>query len=159
MVEAWIRAPVQPTESAAKVAEAVRKLFPEASLEERPGLVEGPAGSLARLGQLVRDQRIPDTARGVLLRGQEGAGSRVKVNKQAAAAGRLNFATREGPLGDIEVEVRGASAQEFAAWVDQVAPDTRTWTLEERGLTEKTLKAKESDEGILDDLDHEADDD
>jgi predicted RNA binding protein with dsRBD fold (UPF0201 family) len=156
MVEAWVRAPVQPTEGAGKVEAAVRSLFPQASLEADAWGLRGQAGSLDRFAQAIREQRIPDTARGVLLRGQDGATAKVRLNKQAMAAGKLNFATREGPLGDVEVEFRGASAQEVAAFIDQVAPDTRAWTLEERGLTAEGLAAKERDEGILDDLEHDA---
>lgn len=151
-----MRAPVQPTESAAKVMAAVRNLFPGARLEATAWGVEGEAGDLATFARLVRDQRIPDTARGVLLRAQDGSRASVSLSKQAAAAGRLNFATREGPLGDIQVEFRGASASELAAFIDQVAPDTRAWSLEARGLTAKGLEAQEGDEAILDDLEHEA---
>ncbi|MCA1812382.1 MAG: hypothetical protein LC624_00335 [Halobacteriales archaeon] len=153
-----IRAPVQPTESPTKVEAAVRALFPDARLELRGAWLEGSASDLATLARLVREQRIPDTARGVLLRGQDGGVARFAANKQAAAAGKLNFATREGPLGDIHVEVRAGDAAGLAAAIDEVAPDTRGWSLEERGLTEKTLRAKERDEAVLDDLEHEGDD-
>ena len=152
-----VRAPVQPTESAAKVAEAVRHLFPEAQLAETSWGVEGPAGSLDRFAAAIREQRIPDTARGVLLRAQDGARARVVLNKQAAAVGKLNFATRPGPLSDIDLELRAASAQELSALIDKVAPDTRGWTLEARGLTAQDLTAKERDEAVLDDLEREAD--
>lgn len=157
MVEAIVRAPVQPTESPARVGAAVRNVFPGASLEERPWGLEGPAGDLGRLGELIRAQRIPDTARGVLLRGQEGSSARFALNKQAAAVGRLNFAAREGPLGDIQVEVRTDSAEELGALIDHLAPDTRGWSLEARGLTGARLRALEEQASLLDTLERRAD--
>lgn len=152
-----MRAPVQPTESAARVAAAVQRLFPEARLAESRGFVEGPAGSLAPLERAIRAQRIRDTARGVLLRGRLGARTRFGLSKQAAAAGRLNFALPEGGLGPIEVELRAASEAELLAFVDRVAPDTRAWSLGARGLTERALREQEEAEARLDALDRSAD--
>lgn len=154
-VEGRVRAPVQPTESAEKVAAAVRAVFPDAQLERTRGGLEGPTGGLDRFARLVREQRIPDTARGVLLRGQDGARTRFAVSKQAAAAGRLNFASREGPLGDLAVELAAGSARELAAFIDEAAPDTRAWSLEARGLTEATLRSQEDHERTLDELERE----
>ncbi|HEV8358925.1 MAG TPA: hypothetical protein VGR28_00570 [Candidatus Thermoplasmatota archaeon] len=156
MVEGRVRAPVQPTESFARVEAAVRAVFPRAELARSAWGVEGSAGSLQRFAELVREQRIPDTARGVLLRGQEGAATRFRVSKQAASAGRLNFAAREGPLGDLDVEISAGSAQELSAFLDEIAPDTRAWSLEDRGLTEKSLRSQEVWERTLDDLEAEA---
>lgn len=152
-----VRAPVQPTESETKVQAAIRKLFPRAELTASASEVQGDLGELDRFASLIRSQRIPDTARGVLLRGQDGARSRFTLSKQAAAAGRLNFASREGPLGDLHVELRAETSQELTEFIDRAAPDTRGWSLEERGLTEKLLKAQTSDEGILDELGREID--
>lgn len=156
-LEASLGAPVQPTEGAAKVEAAVRRLFPDAALRHTAWGVEGEARDLRTFARLIRDQRIPDTARGVLLRGQSGATTRFAVSKQAAAAGRLNFATREGPLGDIQVEVRAASSEELLRFIDSAAPDTRAWSLEQRGLTEEKLAQQEGSESYLDAMEREAD--
>ena len=157
MVEAALRAPVHPTERPERVMDAVRNLFPNAALRATGAGIEGESPDAGRLAHLIREQRIPDTARGMLLRGQDGGRTRFAVNKQAAAAGKLNFATREGPLGDITVELWSADAAELARFIDEVAPDTRSWTLEARGLTEKTLRSQAAWEGTLDDLEHAAD--
>jgi predicted RNA binding protein with dsRBD fold (UPF0201 family) len=147
-----LRAPVHPTESAERVLAAIRRVFPAADMQRTPWGVEGSCPDLARFGQLVRGQRIPDTARGVLLRSQDGPRARFTLSKQAAAAGRLNFAALPGPLGDIGVELEAGSAAELTALIDGIAPDTRGWSLEERGLTERSLRAQEQDEDALDDL-------
>lgn len=157
MVEALLRAPVQPTESAERVAAAVRKLFPGATVTSDAWGVQGRAQDTGRLGPLIREQRIPDTARGVLLRGQDGPRTRFLVSKQAAAAGKLNFASRQGPLGDIEVVLEAEDAKAMTDLIDQLAPDTRAWSLADRGLTEKSLRSQEGWEGTLDDLEREAD--
>lgn len=156
--EAWLRVAVHPTESEDRVRTAVLRLFPAAELQPAPGGLAGRCPDLGRLREAIREQRIPDTARGVLLRGQEGGATRFAVGKQAAAAGKLNFASREGPLGDIHVELRAADARALAAVIDELAPDTRGWTLEARGLTEKSLRAQGAEEDLLDRLDREAGD-
>jgi uncharacterized protein len=157
VVEASLRAPVQPTETAERVMAAVRNLFPAAELHATERGVEGSSPDAGRLAALIREQRIPDTARGVMLRGQDGGRTRFHVSKQVAAVGKLNFASREGPLGDISVELRAADAAELTRFVDEVAPDTRGWTLEARGLTEKGLRSQDDWEGTLDGLEREAD--
>ena len=156
-VEGTVRAAVQPTEEPSKVEAAVRNVFPRAELERTAWGLEGLCGDLARFAALVREQRIPDTARGQLRKGMEGARLRFTLAKQAAAVGRLNFAAREGPLGDLHVEVRAASEEALAAWVEEVAPDTRAWSLEARGLTERRLREQGDYEENLDALDHAAD--
>lgn len=149
-LEAFLRAPVQPTESPAKVEAAVHRLFPDARLDRGAWGLEGPARDLSKFRRLIREQRIPDTARGVLLRHQDGGKTRFAVSKQAAAVGRLNFAAREGPLGDIQVELRAGDAAELMRFIDDAAPDTRAWTLEDRGLTEEKLALQDASEASLD---------
>ena len=96
------RAPVKPTEDAARVEAAVRALFPTARIVASEIEVIAEDATLDRLRELVRAQRIPDTARGAMLGGLsgDGASARFLLGKQAAAAGRAHFGPLRSPLGD-----------------------------------------------------------
>jgi hypothetical protein len=79
----------------------------------------GGAASLAAFHRLLREQRILDTARSVMLQGVVGDAVQFRLNKQAATVGRINFPPEEEPLGSIHVEIRGA-----ASLIDWLAPRT-----------------------------------
>src|SRR5439155_441172 len=78
--------------------------FPDAQIEIRDGVLVGTTGNLGRLRERIRTQRIRDTARRQLLSGRQGDRSIVRLSKQAASVGVVNFASG-GPLGDIVVEI------------------------------------------------------
>lgn len=100
-------APVYPTEDADRVRQAILALFPNADVEEGHGELIGRAHSVDRLGEMLADQRILETARGELLGGIEGDTVSFSVKKQAASAGVVNFALDEpAELGDIAVSIR-----------------------------------------------------
>jgi len=124
-VEVLLSAPVYPTESAERVAAAVRALFPEAVLAEEGARVSGRLDDVDALARLVQRLRIPDTARGQLFKGRRGERTVVFLNKQAASAGRLNFAAVPGPLGDVRVEIVASSPEALERFILEVAPDTR----------------------------------
>lgn len=107
MVRVRITAPVHPSEDAGKVAGAVRNLFPDAEIDQRDAQIVASSTSLARLEELLHQQRILDTARGIFLRGVDEAGARAtfRVAKQAAAAGHVSFSVGDSPLGDLTVTV------------------------------------------------------
>ncbi|HPJ30469.1 MAG TPA: RNA-binding domain-containing protein [Methanothrix sp.] len=121
MIELSLSVAVRPTESPQKVAEALENLFPGITMAARQGWIEGHggAGSLATFHRLLREQRILDTARSVMLQGRLGDSVQFRLNKQAASAGRVNFPPEEEPLGSIHVEIRGP-----AALIDWLAPRT-----------------------------------
>lgn len=122
-VTVWAR--VFPTEDRARVEGAVRALFPDASFEgaDGSGVIEGRAKGLARLAEVIRSSRIRDTAREVLrgATGKDGA-IRVELNKQAAAAGHVNFSLAGGEvLGSILVEIRADRPQDLVeelTWIE-----------------------------------------
>ena len=62
-----------------------------------------------------------------------------EIAKQAAAGGRLNFATVRGPLGDIVVRIEADSPERLRRFIDEVAPDTRSPTYR-AGLPQRELK-------------------
>lgn len=115
-----VETPCRPTESLAKVEQALLNLFPDLAFEREDDLVIGTTASLERLRQLIRDQRIRDSARSQFLKGRVGDRTRIRLNKQAAFVERVNFSTGS-PLGDISVEVQ---AEDLAAVIDYVAEST-----------------------------------
>lgn len=121
-----VRAPLRSTEDPAKVAAAIEKLFPGAKPEVAATEVAAVAPSLDRIRELVRSQRIPDTARGAMLSGlsDDGLSARFKLGKQAAAAGRAHFGPLRSPLGDLEVTLHGDEAFEVERAIYRTAPDT-----------------------------------
>lgn len=121
-----VRAPVKPTEDPERVRAAILALFPGARVEESEGEMAAVAPDLARLRELVRSERIPDTARGVMLAGlaPDGASARFLLGKQAAAAGRAHFGPLRSPLGDLEVTLFGDDEFEVERAIYHAAPDT-----------------------------------
>ena len=115
-----VEAPRRPTESVEKVTSALRNLFPDLDLDAREDRVEGTTGSLDRLRELIRNQRIRDTARRVFRAGRVGDRSVVSLSKQAAFAGVVNFAAGSA-LGDIVVEIE---SDDLDRWIDFVAEST-----------------------------------
>ena len=125
-VRIHLRAPIRPTEDAEKVAQAIVKLFPTAKPEIAATQVTAVATDLARLRELVRSTRIPDTARGQMRAGlaNDGLSARFLLGKQAAAVGRAHFGPVRSPLGDIEVTLLGDAEHEVEQAIYHVAPDT-----------------------------------
>lgn len=121
-----VRATIRPTEDAEKVRKALVSLFPGAPVEIDDEEAIAVAPSLDRLRELIRSQRIPDTARGVMLAGlaDDGMSARFLLGKQAAAAGRAHFGPLRSPLGDIEVTLFGEAQFEVERAIFHAAPDT-----------------------------------
>lgn len=121
-----VHAPVKPTEDPAKVRQAVTNLFPGAEVTESADRIYALAPSLDRLRELIRSERIPDTARGVMLAGlaMDGTSARFQLGKQAAAAGRAHFGALRSPLGDLEVTLFGDEPHEVERAIYRTAPDT-----------------------------------
>jgi predicted RNA binding protein with dsRBD fold (UPF0201 family) len=122
--EVRVRAPVFPTEERARVLAAILELFPDGVVDEEgaSGEVRVRAASLARFAEVLRSTRIRDTAREVLKHALEQNGAiAVRLNKQAAAAGRVNFVPGGEVLGAIEVEIDAAEPMFLAeelTWIE-----------------------------------------
>lgn len=121
MIELTVISPLRPTESPEKVAGALEILFPGIVLEATETWIEGRGGieALSTFHRLLREQRILDTARSVLLAGRVADAVQFRLNKQAASVGRISFPPEEEPLGSIHVEIRGPELL-----VDWLAPET-----------------------------------
>jgi len=120
-IEVSVMASVRPTESTEKVARAIENLFFGLDLTIGESVVEGRGGidSLRTFHRLLREQKILDTARSVLLRGKIGDDIQFRLGKQAATVSRINFPPEEEMLGSIHVNINGPDLL-----VDWLAPTT-----------------------------------
>ncbi len=121
MIELSASASVRPTESPEKVAGALEMLFPGIELEASEDRIEGRGGAefLRTFHRLLREQRILDTARSVMLHGRVGDAVQFRLNKQAATVRKVSFPPEEEPLGSIHVQIRGPKTL-----IDWLAPET-----------------------------------
>ncbi|MEK6851802.1 MAG: RNA-binding domain-containing protein [Candidatus Thermoplasmatota archaeon] len=120
MLRVRVEAPVHPTESDAKVKLACLNLFPDLAFAEEGDVLVGEGTDVGHFRELLRIQRIRDTARDVLIRGRRETVVRFALNKQAAYVGRVNFTTGS-PLGDLHVTLE---AEDTDALIDHVAEST-----------------------------------
>jgi predicted RNA binding protein with dsRBD fold (UPF0201 family)/dephospho-CoA kinase len=125
-VATTVSALVYPTELEEKVRHAIENVFPGARLRmiKQKGYVdrlEGTAG-LDRLHELLRRQRILDTARSAMFKGLKDSEISFELNKKAAYMGDLNFLDHEVALGGIYVTIRYKDPRLIIDWL---APETR----------------------------------
>lgn len=121
MVELVARASIFPTEDLERVSKAFLNLFPEAEVTALDGQVEVRTADLSRFKQLIRNHKILDSTRAVMLRGIDGQTISFQLNKQAAFVGKISFAEGKVPMGPIAVEISVADPE---ALIDDVAPST-----------------------------------
>jgi len=121
MVDLVARASIFPTEDLERVSRALLNLFPEAVVTASEGLVEVRTGDLSRFKQLIRNHKILDSTRAVMLRGIDGQTITFQLNKQAAFVGKISFAEGKVPMGHIYVQIE---VTDPAALIDDVAPST-----------------------------------
>lgn len=126
MVNVRISTRCYPTEDRNKVVTAVVRLFPDCVLVGND-VLSGEASSLDEFADLLRRQRIRDSARAVLRRGLKGDSTSFRINKQVAAVGKVSFSEEHHPLGDIEVTI---TDHDIASVIDAIAPDTRREVLQ-----------------------------
>ena len=120
MLRVRVETPRRPTESVEKVTSALSRLFPDLHVEAFEDRVVGTTDNLERLRELIRNQKIRDTARRQFRAGRSGDRTRVSLSKQAAFVGVVNFAVGS-VLGDILVEIE---SDELDRVIDYVAEST-----------------------------------
>lgn len=121
---------VRPTEDKDKVVKAVTNLFnldkieilenyPYSRLVGESSKIE----SLVKLHRILRQERILDTFRSVLLSNKVGNTTEFRLNKQSAHVGRVTLVTldSESPLGPITVRITSDKIDEVIDWL---APKT-----------------------------------
>jgi predicted RNA binding protein with dsRBD fold (UPF0201 family) len=121
MLEVRLSARCYATEDREKVLHAMANIFPDAEFTG-DDLIVGKSSSVERLGELLKQYRIRDSARSVLRRGLRGNTTSFKLNKQVAAIGKVSFAEELHPLGDIEVTL---ASDNLEAVIDSIAQSTR----------------------------------
>ena len=126
-----VEASVHPTESVAKVKLACLNVFPDLTFVEEGEALVGQGSDLERLRTILRNQKIRDAARSVMIRHREGTVLRFLLNKQAAYMGRVNFGTG-APLGDLAVTIED---ENMDALIDRVAESTVGERLRSRDRT------------------------
>lgn len=123
-----VSALVYPTEIEDKVKTAITGLFPVELAIREFGLPqiygEGDLESLRLLHQRLREERILDTARNILLAGISGSTTQFRLNKQVAFMGKVNFPAGEESLGSIYVEITAENREDLLKLIDWLSPRT-----------------------------------
>ncbi|EHR79474.2 hypothetical protein OCC_08300 [Thermococcus litoralis DSM 5473] len=126
--EVEVEAYVYPTEDIEKVKKAMLNLVSPLEFEAFDKgdyiLLVGKTRdkkALQRLYELFRGQQILDTARAMLEEGYFGEEIIIKVHKQVAYVGKVNF-NEESPLGPITIIIRTKDPQRLMKWL---APRTK----------------------------------
>lgn len=129
----YVRAEVEvrPTEDLDKVLKALKNVLNAKNVKvvdvgrERRVIVceESDLDALRKFHDVLRRQRILDTARNIMLRNLMHNAVEFKLNKQAAFQGVVNFVENdsESPLGAIAIMI---SSAKINAVIDWLAPKT-----------------------------------
>ncbi len=122
-IEVEIETPLHPTEDAEKVIKAIKNLFPEAKIEV-DDVVRGKSEVVDHFRELLRRQRILDTARTEMIRNTSGNEITLLLNKQTATVSKINFVEEDAVLSPLRVTFRvyGVKIEKF---IDYMAPETR----------------------------------
>ncbi len=120
-MEVVVKARHFPTEELEKVSRSLLNIFPEADITVCGQEMVARARDLSRFKELIRNHRILDSTRAVMLRGMANGKITFQLNKQAAFVGKVSFAEGQAPLGPITVEI---GADDLETLIDEVAPRT-----------------------------------
>lgn len=123
-VEVFIETYVHPTEDEEKVKKAVKNIFPDAEIKILDGKLMAKAKDLKKFRELLRIQKILDTARSEIVRGRRGSEVTIYLNKQAATVSKVNFADEDAVLSPLKVRFRLMNVP-FNRFLDYIAPETR----------------------------------
>ena len=116
-----ISVPIFPSEDPEKVKNAVLNIFPNAVLEVTEKRMEGTSPDIDRFKQKIRSQKILDTSRSVMIKGQRGNRTTINLNKQVALAGTVSYTEERTILGAIKVTIED---DDILAFIDRTAPNT-----------------------------------
>jgi predicted RNA binding protein with dsRBD fold (UPF0201 family) len=105
MIKIALYADIKPTEDPDKVKQAIQNLFPDAQIDIQNTKLEAHSNTLDRFRELLKRQRIRDSARSQLLNGCGENTIIFKLNKQLAYMNKINFAVVNHPLGEITAHI------------------------------------------------------
>jgi len=123
-VEIEIETKINPTEDVDKVVQSVKNIFPDAEIQIEGDKLKARAWDLRKLRDLLRRQRILDTARTELIRGRSNNETTIFLNKQIAYIGKVNFADEDAILSPIRVTFKLYGIP-FGKFLDYLAPQTK----------------------------------
>ena len=105
MKQIVLSADIRPTEDPDKVKQAIQNLFPDAQINIQNMKLMAHSNTLDGFRELLKRQRIRDSARSLLLKNCRGNTLVFKLNKQLAYMNKINFAVVDHPLGEITVRI------------------------------------------------------
>ncbi len=97
-----VRAELFPTEDPAAVRNAILNIFPDSTIISDGNFLLCKPAEIDQLIRLVTEQKTRVAFVEEIDRKTQGNGFRMRLNKQAALAGRVNIADEPKPLGCIE---------------------------------------------------------
>ena len=121
-LEITIETEINPTEDVEKIKNAILSIFPDARFELLAGEIIARSSSLENFGKILKEERIRDAARSVLLGNLYDDEIVFSINKQVATVGKISFSVGNAPLGDIKITIKGENLKEL---IDIITPDTR----------------------------------
>ena len=125
-VTVFVEAEIFPTESEDSVKAAVNNILDDATITIKPSVkgstliaVAKGQDSLFKLRNLMRNDRIRDASRRLLLKAIRGTMISFCLNKQVAFAGHVSFSEEraESPLGPIRVNIETENPQYLIEWL------------------------------------------
>ncbi|RLI77666.1 hypothetical protein DRP05_09470 [Archaeoglobales archaeon] len=123
-VEVEIETTIFPTEDEEKVVDAVKNLFPKAKIKIENGKLYAKTTDLNKFRELLRRQRILDTARTELIKGKQNDEIIVYLNKQTATISRINFCEENAILSPLKVTFKLYNVP-FGRFLDYLTPQTK----------------------------------
>lgn len=116
----YAKAGLNPTEDIDKVTKTLQNMFDYEDIEigEDYVIVSGEKESITNLHKELRERKIRNVARKMMLKGIHANKIHFKLSKQAAFVGVPNFVEDDlSPLGEIDVEIETDDAQRFIDWI------------------------------------------
>jgi predicted RNA binding protein with dsRBD fold (UPF0201 family)/cytidylate kinase len=123
-IEVEIETDVYPTEDENKVIQAVKNIFPDAEISIEGNKLYARARDVDKFRDLLRKQKILDTARSEIQKGRRGAEVLVYLNKQTATVSRINFCDEDLTLSPLRVTFKLYNVP-FKRFLDYIAPETK----------------------------------
>jgi uncharacterized protein len=125
-VTVLVETEVNPTEDEEKVRAAINNVLGNATItvkaEQRGSTLFAEAkgqDSLTKLRNIMRNDRVRDASRRLLLKATRGNTIKFFLNKQVAFAGHVSFSeeTSESPLGPIHFMIETDNPQQLVEWL------------------------------------------